>query len=261
MRRMTWSSGTVKTVLASMRRGRLIPFEDVGDNRTQVFEPPISYSSPANFWRNVRHWAENYRRPRNEGQPCVVELWVEAAGTVDLVKPTAHQYDVKVYTASGFNGLNMMHEAAKRVVRRDRPTVILHLGDLDSSGECIYDAMAEDVRLFAQGLSEDDESPRSRVYRLMGVSKVTFARVALTREQQELLKLPTKPGKDTDKRGDFKGGTVQLEALKPPVLAQMVEDAILEHYDRETWERVVEREEMERDELNEQVNRYLPDDE
>lgn len=240
--------GSVKNVLTNMRRGRLIAFEDIGDNRAQVHEPPVSYNSPANFWRNVRYWAEDYRCKRDRGQPCVVELWVEAAGTVGLVERIAHEYGIKVYTASGFNGIGILHELAKRAVRRSVPTVVLHLGDLDSSGECIYDAMAEDVRLFTEGL--DECAP-----------KVMFVRVALTREQQKRFKLPTKPAKSTDNRGDFKGGTVQLEALKPPVLAQIVEDAILERYDRATWEAVVEREAEERAELMEQVERYLPDDE
>jgi hypothetical protein len=239
---------TVKDALTSMRRGRLLPFEDVGDNRTQVFSPPISYSGPADYWRVVRSLGDNYRRHRGEGQPSVIELWVESSGTVDLVKPVADRYGVGVYTGKGFSGVNMMHAAAKRAVERDLPTVILHLGDLDSSGENIFDAVAEDVRLFVEGL--DGFAP-----------EVTFVRVAITREQVRRLKLPTKPGKSTDKRGDFEGGTVQLEALKPPELAQMVEDAILAHYDRETWESVLALEESEWDELHEQIGRYLPDDE
>ena len=69
---------TVKTVLVNMRRGRLIPFEHVGDNRAQVHGPPIGYNSPADFWWHVRQWAEDYRLDRDEGQLRKVELWVEA---------------------------------------------------------------------------------------------------------------------------------------------------------------------------------------
>jgi hypothetical protein len=115
----------------------------------------------------------------------------------------------------------------------------------------MYDAVAEDVTLFAEGLTDEYG---------YDMPDLTFVRVALTREQVERLGLPSKPATGKDRRGDFEGGTVQLEALKPTHVVELVEAAILDHYDAEIWDALIEEEAQEWNELNEQVNQYLPDE-
>jgi hypothetical protein len=244
--------GKVKDVLVKMRRGRLIPFDDVSDRKARTFRPPLSYSGLDEFWQTVRDDAAVYRRDRDAGPFCKIEIITESAGTIDIMKPVADEYGITVYTSSGFNGVNMMHAAAERAVTRMMPTVILHLGDLDSSGESMYDAMAEDIRLFAEGLADEWYYDRP---------EITFVRVALTREQAEELDLPTSPASKGDRRGGFDGDTVQLESVSPPQLVEILKRAILEHFDEDIWDEVLEIEEEELPKLAEQVRRYLPDDE
>jgi hypothetical protein len=83
----------------------------------------------------------------------------------------------------------------------------------------------------------------------------------LTREQAEELDLPTSPASKGDRRGGFDGDTVQLESVSPPQLVGILKRAILEHFDEDIWDEVIEIEEEELPKLAEQVRRYLPDDE
>lgn len=60
--------------------------------------------------------------------------------------------------------------------------------------------------------------------------KVTFARLAVTEDQIRDLNLPTRPTKQTDVRArSFDGGSVEVDAIAPTILRQVVEDAITRH--------------------------------
>lgn len=75
-------------------------------------------------------------------------------------------------------------------------------------------------------------------------------RVALTRGQIEAHELPTAPAKATDSRSaSWDGGTCQLEALAPDVLAGIVEGAIRRHLDLDVLDRCREAEREDRAEL------------
>ena len=100
------------------------------------------------------------------------------------------------------------------IVEDERPTVVLHIGDLDPSGVCIFDSIEADVMAF---VGRDQE--------------VLFKRIALTPEQVVLYGLPTSPPKATDKRGEGIKETCQCEALPPDTLAQIVKAAVQEYID------------------------------
>ncbi len=58
-----------------------------------------------------------------------------------------------------------------------------------------------------------------------------FRRIAVTPEQIREHSFITAPPKKSDKRGSWDGNTVQCEAIPSPLLAEIVREAILEHYD------------------------------
>lgn len=106
-------------------------------------------------------------------------------------------------------------------MRRDQPTVILHVGDYDASGEAISKAAMEDVQSF---VTAD---------RVIMTQEVHWDRVALTPEQIERHELPGKPvdnPKPGTREAKWEGETVQLEALPPDVLARIVDEAISEYF-------------------------------
>ncbi len=193
------------------RRAGLVPFDGIRDDGATV-RAPNGFDGKAHFLAAVENAAESYRRERQEGQPCVLEIWVEAGGMVPQVARVAHEYSAAVYSSGGFDSLTAKHDAAQRILTRSRPTVVLHLGDFDPSGLAVFDSAADDVRVMVRDLG--------------GLTSPVFRRVAVTPEQISHYALHSAPPKKTDKRGNWVGGTVQAEALSPADLAREIRAAI-----------------------------------
>ena len=105
------------------------------------------------------------------------------------------------------------------------PVEVLHIGDHDPSGAHLFLSLAKDVEAF--GLRYGLE--------------VAFARLAVTPEQIEALALSMAPPKATDNRA-FDDETCQAEAIAPDVLAEIIQDAIDERLDLDTFNDVLDRE-------------------
>lgn len=219
------------------RRAMLVEFDDIRDDGVSVSASRF-YSSLKSFDDETARRAREYRRHRQAGQSCYVELWCEAAGMVPQLAQVAHPYSVPVYSAGGFASLSAIRHIVDRAVGRNVPTVLLHVGDLDPSGESIFTAMTEDAAAFAE------------VDRTIATSSIDAQRVALTREQVIEFDLPTAPAKATDSRSNgWHGGTCQLEALPPDELADVVRGAILARFDRGKLATVLREERAERAQL------------
>ncbi len=75
-------------------------------------------------------------------------------------------------------------------------------------------------------------------------------RLAVTPAQIEQYQLPTRPTKGTDTRSSgFEGESVEVDALPPSVLRQIVGDAIKAHINRVALELTMSVEDSERDVL------------
>ena len=142
-----------------------------------------------------------------------VELWCEAAGMVPQLAASRRTIRSRSTPLA----------ASRRSPPSDRSstgpwvvmyrTVLLHVGDLDPSGESIFTAMSEDAAAFV-------EADRT----LATSSDRRGARGADARAGSEF-HLPTAPAKATDSRSNgWHGGTCQLEALPPDVLAALVRE-------------------------------------
>jgi len=221
-------------VLNRGRRAGLVAWDAIRDDGVRA-EEPVGFTGKADYWDTVAAWAGQYRRDHLAGQPVAVEVWVEAAGMVPQVVRVADHYGAAVYSSGGFDSTTAKHDAAQRVAGRYRPTVVLHVGDLDPSGVAVFTSASGDVAALADGLGYP--------------GTVRFARVAVTAEQVAAYGLPEAPAKVTDRRGAWTGGTVQAEALDPAALARIVRGAIEELLDLDTLARVITIEEAERAEL------------
>jgi len=114
-------------------------------------------------------------------------------------------------------------KAVNRLRRyRDKDVTILYLGDYDPSGMDITRDLEN--RLLRYG------------------ANVTVERLALSREQIEKYNLPPMPAKGSDPRyakfvADTGGAdAVELDALEPPVLQQIIRDGINDHIDFDLWD-------------------------
>lgn len=150
----------------------------------------------------------------------------------------ADEYSVPVFSAGGFASLTAVRLIASRALEREVPTVLLHVGDLDPSGESIFEAMVTDAAAFVEA------------DRQIMPQRIEPVRVALTVEQVEHHNLPTAPAKASDQRSkNWRGETCQLEALAPDDLATIVENAIVSRVDIDRLVDEVETEHADRAEL------------
>ena len=207
--------------LANARRGRLVPFDAIRDDGVSTYSLEHFDDRDA-FLRHVRHLGARYKRNRLTAQGVHMEVWCEAAGMLPQLHRVAEWYSVPVYSSGGFDSLTAKKRLADRICDMEKPAVILHLGDYDPSGVSIFDSVAADVSAFVEA-----DKPH-------GLVSVEFERVALTREQVHAHDLPTAPAKATDSRSkNWTGGTCQLEALPPDVIADILKEAIERRID---WE-------------------------
>ena len=215
-------------VVNRARRARLIPFAAIRDDGPARYELP-PWADPEAFMADMRADAQRFRLDRQARQP--LRLWVlcEAAGMAPMLARVANPCGVPVLTSGGFDSLTAKHDLAHELVAAmDTGTgaEILHLGDLDPSGEHLFMSLAEDVGAMCESLC--GARPR-------------FTRLAVTREQADRLGLPTAPPKPTDRRR-FTGDTVQCEAIAPDVLAGILRGAIDARRCAATAQRVLDRE-------------------
>jgi hypothetical protein len=224
--------------LVRARRARLIEFDDIRDDGIVIYSPDW-YSDVQDFHEQTAERARRYQVDRQAGQAYRIELWSEAAGMAPQLARVANVYSIPVYSSGGFSSLSAVRQVVDRACERYRPTVLLHVGDHDPSGEAIFTTIAEDVVAFF----EEDK--------VLASQEIIPVRVALTADQIAEFGLPTSPAKNTDSRsnGWAGSGTCQLESLPPDDLARLVEDAIKALFDIKLLNHVLERESVDRAEL------------
>jgi hypothetical protein len=226
--------------LARAQRARLVPMSAIRDDGPVAIYNAGGYDSAAQWWESLRSQAEHYQHDPGDGQPVLVELWVESAGMTAMVGNIAQEYGVNVFSSGGFESLTAKYQAAQRIAYEERPTSILSIGDRDPSGLSMLDAAAEDVAAFVAEL---------------GGQPPAFARLAVTEAQIRRYQLETVPQKEQDKRGEHMDATVQAEALAPEELAQVVRTGLEKALDKRALTRARRRTERERAEILQALDR------
>jgi hypothetical protein len=216
---------TVVRLLTQMRLGGEIPFSWIADY-TRWQRKPTTFSSLADA---LSYWASAYRRELWAEQPVYVEIWLEKDALAGVVYPETHTYDVPLMVARGFSSLTFLHSAAEHIEALGKPTYIYLLGDFDPSGVCATANIQRRLREFAPD------------------AEIHFSRLAVTEEQIRLWSLPTRPTKKTDSRAkNFSADSVELDAVPPDRLRQLVREAIERHIDQDALEKTKIAEESER---------------
>ncbi len=114
--------------------------------------------------------------------------------------------------ARGYASLSFLHTAAEAISELEVPTFIYHLGDFDPSGVNAGEKIEQTLREMAPA------------------ADITFERLAVTPEQIRRWALPTRPTKASDSRAKgFGAVSVELDAIEPSRLRDLVEAAIQRH--------------------------------
>ena len=173
-----------------------------------------------------------YRRNLWQSQKIYCEIWTEKEAVAAIAQQAAMPYGVPVFPMKGFgsgSALFALSQQIKLQQRNGKQVYVYHLGDHDPSGRCIDESTVRNLR--------DDH----------GV-EFNFKRIAVTPAQIKQYKLLTRPTKKTDSRAkNFEGESVEVDALAPHIIRELVDNSIAQHIDQQAWKREQEFEEMERE--------------
>jgi hypothetical protein len=214
---------TVCRLLADMRRDGTIPYGSIADS-TRWMRKPTTWDSVEEALRST---ARLYRRNvwRDLGE--YVEVWCEKDALAGVLYDVTAEYDVPLMVTRGYPSLTYLHDAAEEMaaqLKRDRKVTIYYFGDYDPSGVDIRRNVEQQLREFVTRRL----LPRygSRI-----VNKwFSFDTIAVDPWQIEQYGLTTRPTKTTDSRSrGFDGESVELDAIAPSDLRDLVRGAIEDH--------------------------------
>ena len=164
-----------------------------------------------------------------------IQVWLEKEALAGVVGPNCTRWDVPLYCARGYSSLSFLHEAAQDLESKDRPARVFHFGDYDPSGQDAIATVQRDLPLLA---------PKTAKHGF------EFKIVAVKPEQIVNLGLPTRPTKKTDTRAaGFGSESVELDAIEPNTLRQMVNDTLQACFPPGAWEANKKQQEADRAEI------------
>lgn len=221
--------GKVQTDLVAMRRSGALPYGWIADS-TRLQRKPRTFNGIEDALRDT---AAFYRKNLWADANAQVELWLEKDALSGVVYPITSAFDVPLMVARGYASLSFLHAAAEAIAEDGRPAYIYHLGDYDPSGVDAGRKIEESLRELAP------------------TAEIHFERLALTLEQIDRWKLPTRPTKQSDSRSKGFGAiSVELDAIAPQTLRNLVQEAIERHLPYAEYEVLKVAEESERTLLN-----------
>jgi hypothetical protein len=236
----------IQRTLAAMRREEVLPFEWIVDN-TRREQRPYTYIDVADALQDT---AATYRKTLwTDEDPCV-QIWLEKDALAGVVSQITDKYDVSLMVARGYASITFLKDGAEKLPD-DKPSYIYHLGDFDPSGVHAGEKIEEDLSGFAPD------------------ADINFKRLAVTPEQIERWRLPSRPTKKSDSRAAGFGSkiSVELDAIEPRQLRSLVEKAILKHMPKKKFDELMKQEQRERERIRELVDQMEneideePDDE
>jgi hypothetical protein len=230
---------TVGRLLVQMRMAGDIPFDWIADN-TRWMRKPSTYSSMEAALMNT---ARTYRRALWDNQEVYVEVWTEKDALAGVLLEETSQWDVPLMVSRGFSSITYLYEAAEAITAQGKPAYLYYFGDHDPSGVHIDRTVERRLREFAPD------------------AEIHFERVAVKPKQIEAWELPTRPTKKTDSRSKtFQGDSVEVDAIPPQQLRQLVSGCISQHVDQHALSVLQLAERDERQTLRELCDRIRGED-
>jgi hypothetical protein len=261
---------TISSVMTSARRAEMttndgIPLFEVIRDDELIRRTPYHFTGEGGFWSAVKRTAQRYTLDRQAGQQRRLALWCETAGMVPQLQRIADPFGIEVFSSGKFDGVMAKHDLALEWCRDGGARSILHIGDHDPSGIHIFEALARDVITFNRQIAE-------RQGLLM--PDIEFRRLAMLPGQVDRTVIPPDPRnwKD-DRRFDWVATRIastdhnemrltcnpdetwQAEAIAPNDLADLVSDAILQDWDDDAYEQVLDDEKRSRHVLAQRLAR------
>lgn len=249
------------TAIKEARLDGMIPWDWIEDrtrstaagdhNDGKVVTPASRFAANLDWFKNT---PDRFFRPRWQHQENYIEVWVEKEALAGVFANICNDLKVVSFPNRGYTSITLLKEAADRIKEETRKKVppmgnrkqahILYFGDFDPSGQDI------------------ERNIRDKLQNTFHVD-VTVTRKALTRKQINKHKLPPQPAKSSDSRyEDFVAEhgniAVELDALPPSNLKQLIRDSVDEYFDQSVYKnKVLPEQKKEREQLENKVNDIL----
>lgn len=179
-----------------------------------------------------------------------VIIYLEKDALSSLVRQVALRYRVPLLIARGYASFTSLWQVILEEFSASTRLIVLMLTDYDPSGEDMVRDVKERLRYYARF---------SEVFPLEDWQEPVIKKIALTKEQVEKYNLLPNPMKISDPRAKkFRAGcgeaAYELDALDPPELLSIIEEAILaEIQNKAAFEEALREEEEEKRKLQEMV--------
>ena len=226
-------SQTVSRLLTEMRLDGELEWGWIVDNSrrtnvTQTFD---------NVAAALDDSARYYRRSALRESDVYIEIWTEKDALAGILYEAASDYDVPVVSSRGIPSISQLRISFENIQDASdagKNVFVYQFGDHDPTGCLIPRHIERQINEWC-----DEE----------GCDLPTIERVALTEEQIEQYRLPTRPTKrhGNPHAKDFKGESVELDALPSSVLRDLVRECIGQHISRHELNILREAERSERD--------------
>jgi len=217
-------------LMVRARETRDVPVNCLEDRSRRILgRGDTGYNSAEDFLKqrfaNLQSSWKSFNMPRWDDQPVYLVVSLEKDALSRLVSDIANRYAVRTFPTRGYPSFTYVQNMASYIRNRlkDKPTVVLYFGDFDPSGIDIERDLTERLAKYDAG-------------------DFSVQRVALNSDQIEQYKLPPMPVKKSDARAErfveeYGNMTVELDALEPNVLKNLVQQAILSHIDLRNWKK------------------------
>ena len=223
----------VQRQLLAMRREGWIPYGWIADN-TRWMRKPKTWGSLTELFE---YWAPRFRATLWRDIDAYVEVWCEKDALAGVLYDVTAAYDVPLMVARGYSSESYAHDAAEAIQEQGKPAFIYYVGDFDPSGW----HMSRNLEAKLRGFGAD----------------IHFTRLGVMPWQVKAWNLPERETKGKDTRckaffAEFGKGrkSVELDAIPPDLLRQMVREAIESHIPEGALKAVEAEEEGARSALN-----------
>jgi hypothetical protein len=233
--------------LVKARRAGMIGFDDIQDRTRSIWRESRTDDDPIEAIRDLPSGV----LPNYWGiQPINLEVWCEKDAIVGIVERACQKRHVSYFSGRGFASQSSLYRAGQRIERdrqNGRPTTILYLGDHDPEGLYIPEYVLEHAKEYSHG-------------------NVEVVRLGLNYEDVISYGLPPNRLKTDEETGELTspnayfyqkatepyqpGGlkeSWELDALRPSVIEQRIDEAIEARVDKDAWREAVEIVERDRD--------------
>lgn len=239
--------------LGLLRHATLVSWNDIEDRSRRI--------TSKRGWSSMQEYIEYfvnsfepeyYNRCLIQSQPKFIEVWIEKDALSTIAEAITWPYCLRLVIARGHNSKSFKRayeERARAAMKQGKQPVILYLGDLDPSGIECFEAVQRSFKIDFK------------------LNDVQYKRIALNPDDIFTYNLPSSP--DAIKESDpnykkyvkrFGRTAVELDALHPSDLQNVIKKAINAELDIEEFEAQKEIEVIEREKLvtaKDEVKRVL----